>query len=41
VSDLNDSARNLSKKAATAGKNSVKAGAGLTAWRLLSKFLNR
>ena len=38
VSDLNDHARVLSKKASSAGSKTLKTGAGLSALRLASKF---
>ncbi|KXT75161.1 General stress protein [Streptococcus sp. DD10] len=41
VSDLNTEARVLSKKAASAGKNTVKASSMLSAFGLISKILKK
>ena len=41
VSDLNDHARVLSKKASSAGSKTLKTGASLSALRLASKFFKK
>ena len=41
VSDLNEQARVLSKKASSAGSKTIKTGAGLSAIRVASKFFKK